>query len=123
MKRYMELLMILTMVLTGAALFMSSDASAVIVGTAPAGTVGTTIIGPVIPSGVAALGLAPRPPVGLPPGLAKKPFGLPPGLVRQPFFNPFQIRPIFNPFFNPFFDADDLGFGLGLGLRPGFEDD
>jgi hypothetical protein len=115
--------MIWTMVLIGAALFVSSDASAIIVGTTPAATVGTTIIGPVLPGGIAALGLAPRPPVGLPPGLAKQPFGLPPGLVRQPFFNPFVIRPIFNPFFNPFVDADDLGIGVGLGVNPGFAAD
>ena len=124
MKRYMEFLMIWTMVLIGAALFMSSDASAVIVGTAPAATIGTTSIRPVgVPPGLV------RPPIGFPPGLVRPPIGFP-GLVRplifnpfvpRPIFNPFLIRPIFNPFFNPFFDADDLGFGLGL--RPGLEDD
>jgi hypothetical protein len=120
MKRYMKLLMIWTMVLIGAALFVSSDASAIIVGTAPAETVGTTIIGPMLPSGVTPLGLAPRPGIGLPPGLVRPPFGL--GLVRPPIFNPFLIRPIFNPFLNPFIDIDALGIPLGLGVNPGLAD-
>jgi len=115
MKRYRKLLMIWMMVLIGAALFMSSDASAVIVGTAPAATVGTFVRPVGLP-----LGLAPRPPLGLPPGLVRPPIGL----VRPSIFNPFLIRPIFNPFlirpiFNPFLDVDDLGIGLGLGLNPG----
>lgn len=122
MKRYMRLLMIMTMVLIGAALFMSSDANAIIVGTAPAPTVGTTIIGPVLPGGVVALGVAPTLAPGLPPGLAKKPFGLPPGLVRQPLFNPFLISPNPNPLFNPFLNVDRLGVPLGVGVNPGFVD-
>jgi hypothetical protein len=127
MKRYMKLLMIWTMVLIGAALFMSSNVSAIIVGTAPAGTIGTTIIGPVLPGAVTPLGLASSPGIGLPPGLAKQPFGLPPGLVRPPLFNPFLIRPIFNPFLinpivNPFIDVDGLGLPLGVGVNPGLVD-
>jgi hypothetical protein len=121
MKKYMELLMVWTMVLLGAAFFMSSEASAIIVGTPPAATVGTTFIGPVLPSGVP-LGFAPSPSIGVPPGLAKQPFGLPPGLVRQPIFNPFLFRPVFNPFFNPLVDADGLGIGVGLGVNPGLVD-
>ncbi len=113
MKKYMKLLMIWTMVLIGAAFVMSSEASAIIVGEPPAATVGTTFIGPALPSGVAPLGLAPRPPLGFTPGL---------GLVRPPIFNPFLIRPAFNPFFNPFIDADGLGIGLGLGVNPGLVD-
>lgn len=109
MKHITKRLMIIALVLLGAVLFTGTNASAVIVGTAPVGT--TTIIGPVPPSSVSPFGLAPRPLVGFPPGL-----------VKQPAFNPFVIRPIFNPFlirpiFNPFLDADDLG--LGLGLNPG----
>ena len=120
MKNTMKRLMILTLVLLGAALFMSTNASAVIVGTAPA-VGGTTIIGPVLPSGIAPSVL------GLAPGLVRPPLGLSAGLVRPPIFNPFLIRPIFNPFlirpiFNPFLDADDLGIGLGLGLNPGLAD-
>jgi len=111
MKRYMKLLMIWMTVLIGAAFFMSSDASAIIVGTAPEATIGTTIVRP----------------VGLPLGLVRPPIGLPLGLVRPPIFNPFLIRPIFNPFlirpiFNPFLDVDDLGIPLGLGLNPGLVD-
>jgi hypothetical protein len=120
MKRYMEFLMIWTMVLIGAALFMSKDANAIIVGTVPAGTIGTPFIGPVLPSGVAPFGLAPRPAIGFTPGIVRPPF-FNPFLVR-PVFNPFLVRPIFNPFFNPFVDADDLGIGLGLGVNPGFVD-
>jgi hypothetical protein len=122
MKRYMKLLMIMTMVLIGAALFMSSDANAIIVGTASAPAVGTTIIGPVLPSGVVPLGLAPTFAPGIPPGLATKPFGLPPGLVRPPLFNPFLIRPILNPLFNPFIDVEGLGVPLGVGVNPGLVD-
>jgi len=121
MKKYRELLMIWTIVLLSAVFFMSTEASAIIVGTMPATTVGTTIIGPVMPSGVP-VGFAPRPGIGVPPGLAKKPFGLPPGLVRQPIFNPFLFRPVFNPFLNPFVDADGLGIGVGLGVNPGLVD-
>jgi len=124
MKRYLKLLLIWTMVLIGAALFMSSDASAIIVGAAPAATVGTTIIRPMLPIGVEPLGLAPaglglvRPPLGFTPGL-----GLGLGLVRPPIFNPFLIRPIFNPFLNPFIDLDDLlGIPVGLGVNPGLVD-
>ncbi len=106
MKRYLKLLMIWMMVLIGAALFTSSDASAIIVGTAPAATVGTTIVRP----------------IGLPLGLVRPPIGLSLGLVRPPIFNPFLIRPIFNPFLNPFIDLDDLGIPLGLGVNPGFVD-
>src|SRR5689334_7826414 len=112
MKRYMKLLMIWTMVLIGAALFVSSDASAIIVGTAPAAIVGTTIIGPVLPGEVPPLRLASA-------GLVRPPLGLPLGLVRPPIFNPFLIRPIFNPFLNPFIDLDDL---LGVGVNPGLVD-
>ena len=122
MKRYMKLLMVMTMVLIGAALFMSSNAGAIIVGTAPASTVGTTIIGPVLPSGVTTLVLTPALAPGLPPGLAKKPFGLPPGLVRPPLFNPLLISPILNPFFNPFLGVDGFGVPLGAGVNPGFVD-
>ena len=109
MKKYKELLLIWSMVLLGGVLFMSSDASAVIVGTAPEAAVGTTVV----PSGFAPFGVAPRPA-----------FGLTQGFVRPPFFNPFLIRPVFNPFFNPFLNADGLGVGLGLGLgvNPGFVD-
>ena len=110
MKKYMELLMIWSMVLLGGVFLMSSDANAIIVGTAPAGTIGTTFIG-TVPSGFAPFGFAPRPA-----------FGFTPGFVRPPFFNPFLIRPAFNPFFNPFVDADDLGIGLGFGVNPGFVD-
>lgn len=116
MKRYKKLLLIMTMVLIGAALFMSSDASAIIIGTAPAGAVGTTFIGPVLPSGIV------RPPIGLTAGLVRPPIGFPPGLVRPTFFNPFLIRPFFNPFFNPFIDIDAVGLPLGLGVNPGLAD-
>jgi hypothetical protein len=117
MKRYLKLLMIWMMVLIGAALFTSSDASAIIVGTAPAATVGTTIVRPIgLPLGLV------RPPIGLPLGLVRPPIGLSLGLVRPPIFNPFLIRPIFNPFLNPFIDLDDLGIPLGLGVNPGFVD-
>lgn len=121
MKYTMKRLMIMTLVLLGAALFMSTNASAVIVGTAPMAVGGTTIIGPVMPGVIATSA------IGLPPGLARSPLGVPPGLVRPSLFNPFLIRPVFNPFlirpvFNPFLDADDLGLGLGLGLNPGLAD-
>jgi len=132
MKRYMKLLMIWMTVLIGAAFFMSSDASAIIVGAAPEATIGTTIVRPVgLPLGLVRppLGLPPGlvRPLGLPLGLVRPPIGLPLGLVRPPIFNPFLIRPIFNPFlirpiFNPFLDVDDLGIPLGLGLNPGLVD-
>jgi hypothetical protein len=116
MKRFLKLLLIWTMVLIGAALFMSSNASAIIVGTAPAGGVGTIIIGPVMPSGVALSA------IGLPPGLVRPGIGFPPGLVRPPIFNPFLIHPVFNPFLlNPFIDID-LDVPLGLGVNPGLVD-
>ena len=117
MKRYTKLLMIWMMVLIGAALFVSSDAGAVIVGTAPEATIGTTIVRPVgLPPGLV------RPPLGLSLGLVRPPIGLPLGLVRPSIFNPFLIRPIFNPFLNPFIDLDDLGIPLGLGVNPGLVD-
>lgn len=127
MKKNMKRLMIMTLVLLGAALFLSTSASAVILGTTPAAVGGTSIIGPVLPGVVSPFGLAPRP-LGIAPGLVRPPLGLPPGLVRPSIFNPFLIRPAFNPFlirpvFNPFLDADDLGLGLGLGLNPGFAAD
>src|SRR5512143_3695785 len=121
MKHNMKRLMIMTLVLLGAALLMSTNASAVIVGTAPAAVGGTTIIGPVMPGVIATSA------IGLPPGLVRPPLGLSAGLVRPPLFNPFLIRPVFNPFlirpvFNPFLDVDGLGLGFGLGLNPGLVD-
>jgi hypothetical protein len=116
MKRYMKLLMIWTLVLLGAAMFMSTSASAVIVGTAPTSEIANPFIGPVLPSSIV------RPPIGLTAGLVRPPIGFAPGLVRPPFFNPFLIRPFFNPFFNPFIDIDAVGLPLGLGVNPGLAD-
>lgn len=131
MKNNMKRLMIYSLVLLGAALFMSTSASAVIIGTAPAAVGGTTIVGPVMPIGVmpSAIGFPPglvRPPLGLSPGLVRPPLGIPPGLVRPSIFNPFLLRPAFNPFlihpvFNPFLDID-IDVPLGLGLNPGLAD-
>ncbi len=89
MKRYKKLLMIWTMVLLGAAVFMSSDASAVIIGTAPAAVVGNPFIGPVLPSGIV------RPPIGLTCRVGETTHRIPSGVSETTFLQPLPDSPVF----------------------------
>jgi hypothetical protein len=106
MKNSMKFWMIVAMVLIGATLLVSGNASAVIVAPQPSITViGTMpVASPVFGSGIASGVLAPRPVFGQP--------------FVQPFFPFFRPFPFFNPF-NPFFNEEPF---FGFGVNAGFVD-